>query len=317
MATATIQASSADETFVISRVVDAPRDSVYAAWTQCELLSRWWGPKGFTVTHCDNDPRPGGTFHYGLRTPTGQVMWGKWRYREVVAPERLVFISSFSDEAGGTTRHPGHAEWPLEMLSVITFAERDDGRRTEVTVRWTAHEASEAERKVFLDGFASMRAGWGGTMDQFADFLMRSGAARRVPVIPYLTVRGADAAIAFYGKAFGAVELLRLPAQDGQRVMHAHLGINGASVFLGDEFPEQCGPAAPATDGPAPPVGVVLDLASSAEVDATFRRAVEAGATAVMEPSDQFWGARFAVLRDPFGHRWMLNAALAAAGRQD
>lgn len=293
--------------FVISRTFDAPRDLVFAAWTECAHLMRWWGPKGCNMLSCRNDLRPGGTFRYGMRMPNGQTLWGKWVHREIVRPERLVFVASFADEAGNTVRNPWNAEWPLDTLSTVTFAERDG--RTTITLRAVPHEATEAERKAFEAAHPSMRQGWTGTLDQFADYLARSSGVKPQTVIPYLTIRGAAEAIAFYAKVFGAIEQMRLPAQDGKRLMHAHLSINGGSVFLSDEFPEHSPVSAPA-GGPPPPVGVVLDLASPADVDATYRRALEAGATSVMEPADQFWGARFAALTDPFGHRWMLNAAL-------
>ena len=130
---------------------------------------------------------------------------------------------------------------------------------------------------------------------------------------PYLTVRGASEAIAFYQKAFGATENGRMPAQDGKRLMHACISINGAAVMLSDEFPEhaQCGGPveAPTKDKP-PPVAIVIHYTTPAEVDAGFRRAVDAGCTSTMPPEDTFWNARFAMLTDPFGHRWMLNAPL-------
>jgi PhnB protein len=125
-------------------------------------------------------------------------------------------------------------------------------------------------------------------------------------IMPYLTVKGAAEAIAFYAKAFGATENTRMPAQDGKRLMHADLTLNGGIVMLSDEFPEHGGPAAPSADHPAP-VAVALAFETPTDVDATYHRAVEAGCKGTMEPHDAFWGARFAMLRDPFGHRWMLS----------
>ncbi len=129
---------------------------------------------------------------------------------------------------------------------------------------------------------------------------------------PYLTVKGAADAIAFYQKAFAAKEIARLPAQDGKRVMHAELSFNGGTVMLSDEFPEfdSAGASrAPSKDKPAS-VATAIHFAKPAEVDAVFGRAVEAGCKSVQEPQDMFWEARFAMLTDPFGHRWMLNAPL-------
>jgi PhnB protein len=129
------------------------------------------------------------------------------------------------------------------------------------------------------------------------------------PTSPYLTIKGAGDAIAFYQKAFGAKVRGRMAAQDGTRVMHADLDINGGTVMLCDEFPEHGGPPAPSEASPSP-VAVTIQFGKPAEVDATFHRAVEAGCKGAMEPSDTFWDARFAMLTDPFGHRWMLNAPL-------
>jgi PhnB protein len=133
-------------------------------------------------------------------------------------------------------------------------------------------------------------------------------------VTPYLTVKGAADAIAFYRKAFGASEITRMPAQDGKRLMHAAISIKGGTVMLADEFLEHAdygAPPAPSADRP-PPVAVAIACDAPADVDATFRQAVEAGCKSTVDPQDMFWGARFAMLRDPFGHRWMLNAPLPA-----
>ena len=160
--------------FEISRVFDAPRDRVWKSWTEAERLKQWWGPKGFVVTHCKVDLRPGGSMHYCLRMPDGNEMWGKFAYREIVKPERLVFVNSFSDPKGGVTRHPGHASWPLEMLSTILFEEL--GGKTKVTVQWVpADTSTEAERKTFDEGRDSMKMGWSGTFEQFTDYL-KTGA---------------------------------------------------------------------------------------------------------------------------------------------
>ena len=127
--------------FVISCVFDAPRDLVWKCFTEPERMKQWWGPKGFTVIASKMDLRPGGIYHYGMKAPNGSPIWGKFVYREIVPPERLVFVNSFSDEQGGTTRHPGHERWPLEMLSTFTFEELPGGK-TKFTVRWVTHNAS-------------------------------------------------------------------------------------------------------------------------------------------------------------------------------
>jgi uncharacterized protein YndB with AHSA1/START domain len=138
-------------------------------------MRHWWGPKGFTVIASTMDLRPGGTYHYGLQAPYGMTMWGKFVYREIVAPERLVVISSFSDEAGGVARHPMSATWPLELHSIFTFEDAPGGK-TKFTIRWSTHDATEEERKTFDSKHDDMRQGWGGTMDQLAEYLASARA---------------------------------------------------------------------------------------------------------------------------------------------
>jgi len=133
-------------------------------------MKHWWGPKGFTSPVCKLDLRPGGTMHYCMRSPDGHEMWGKFSFREVVAPERLVYINSFSDAQGGLTRHPMSPTWPLELLTTVLFEEQ--GGRTTVTIRWgLLPSATEPERKTFNDGHSSMQQGWTGTLDQLRAYL--------------------------------------------------------------------------------------------------------------------------------------------------
>jgi uncharacterized protein YndB with AHSA1/START domain len=97
-------------------------------------------------------------------------MWGKFAYREVVPPEKLVLINSFSDEKGGTTRHPGNENWPLQILSTFTFEEIPGGK-TKFTVRWAPHNATEVEVQTFHSNRNSMTQGWSGTLEQFEAYL--------------------------------------------------------------------------------------------------------------------------------------------------
>ena len=161
--------TNASQEFVITRIFDAPRDLVWKAHTECRHLMQWWGPKGFKMKACNLDLRPGGVFHYCLRSLDGQDMWGKFVYREVVAPERLVHIVSFSDEKQGVTRHPLSPTWPLQTLATATFTQHDG--KTTLTVRWVPHNATDEERKTFAANQEGMRQGWTGTMDQLAEYL--------------------------------------------------------------------------------------------------------------------------------------------------
>lgn len=166
-ATASAAGTPASE-FVITRAFDAPRERVWRAF-QGEEMTRWFTPKGFTVKQADMDFREGGSYHYCFVTPQGQEMWGKARYREIAEPERLVWINSFSDEEGGLARNPWQESWPLELLTTVTFAERDGG--TEVTISWIPIDPTDEERRTFDENHASMQGGWTGTLDQLEAWL--------------------------------------------------------------------------------------------------------------------------------------------------
>lgn len=117
----------------------------------------------------------------------------------------------------------------------------------------------------------------------------------------YLTVRDAGAAIEYYTKAFGAREKFRL-TEPGGRVGHAEMDFGGFTLMLADEYPEY-GLRSATTIG-ATPVSIHLHVDSADEV---IRRAADAGGTVEMEPVDQFYGERSGVIRDPFGHRWLIG----------
>ena len=160
--------------FVITRLLNAQRELVYRVWTEIDHLKEWFGPKGFTMDSCTLDVRPGGRFHYCMRAPGGQEMWGRFVYCEVVPLERIAFVVSFSDAAGGVTRNLMSAQWPLEILSTVTFAEQED--KTLLTMRAVPVGATDEERKVFEAGFESMQMGWKGTLAQLEVHLANGGA---------------------------------------------------------------------------------------------------------------------------------------------
>lgn len=157
------------EAFVISRTFNAPRDLVWKTWTEPEHIKHWWGPKGSTVRYAKMDFRLGGINHYCLVTSEGHEMWGKQIYREIMRPERLVFVNAFSDEKGGLTRHPLSPSWPLELLTTIIF--REQQAKTTVTVEWRPINATEEERKTFDSSREGMKQGWSGSLDQLEQYL--------------------------------------------------------------------------------------------------------------------------------------------------
>lgn len=117
----------------------------------------------------------------------------------------------------------------------------------------------------------------------------------------HMTVKNAKQAIEFYQKAFGAEEICRMPGPDGNSIMHAELKIGSSIIMLNDEFPGH-GISAPQTlKGTSFSLHLYVE-----DADALFNRAIEAGAKEIMPVSDQFWGDRYGMLTDPYGHCWSI-----------
>jgi uncharacterized protein YndB with AHSA1/START domain len=155
---------SSEHELVLTRTIDAPRELVWAAWTDPKHVAQWWGPKGFTNPVCELDVRPGGTIRIDMRAPDGTVYPMTGIYQSIDMPERLVFTSAALDEAGK----------PLfEVLNTVTFAAQ--GGKTKLTVQAKVVK-STAKAAPYLDG---MEEGWKQTIERLAAHVGKEGAADR------------------------------------------------------------------------------------------------------------------------------------------
>jgi uncharacterized protein YndB with AHSA1/START domain len=143
----------------ITRIVDAPRALVFAAWTDPEQIRKWWAPKGFTNPVCEWDARPGGALYIVMRAPDGAEHPMKGIFQEVVALERIAFTSIAMDAAGNTL---------LEGFATVTFA--DEGGKTKLTVR-TGATGLAAGAPAMLEG---MQAGWTQSLEKLDALLARN-----------------------------------------------------------------------------------------------------------------------------------------------
>lgn len=137
---------------LITRVFDAPRERVFAAWSSAEEVKRWFGPKYFTVTNCVVEFRPGGAFRFVLRGPDGKDYPFDGEYIEIREPERIVFKGTIHDEI----RH--------EVLTAVTFTDHDG--KTRLSVHQSYNFESDATR-----GAAE---GWGQTLDHLTEYLAQA-----------------------------------------------------------------------------------------------------------------------------------------------
>ena len=145
-----------DREIVITRIIDAPRELVWKAWTESEHLARWWAPKGCSTPFCTVDLRPGGRFHFCMQMPDGGKVWGIGVYREIVEPERLVYTDSFSDEKGNPvppSRYGMSESHPDETVVTVTFDEYQG--KTTLTLRHSISK-SVKEREGTEQGWKEM-----------------------------------------------------------------------------------------------------------------------------------------------------------------
>ena len=155
----------------ITHTFNAPRELVFKALTKSEHLMNWWGPKGWTFEVSKSDFRPGGVFHYSQRPADGNVMWVKFVYSEMIAPEKIVYTSFFSDEEGNTVRAPFDVNWPMETLNTITLIEDED--KTTLTMIVAPVSPTEEEIKTFEDSKEMAQEGYSGTFDQLDEYLTK------------------------------------------------------------------------------------------------------------------------------------------------
>lgn len=154
---------------ILTRVFDAPRELVFKVWTDPAHFGNWWGPKGFSLNIAKMDVRPGGMFLGSQKSPEGHELWGKFVYHEVIAPEKLVFVQSFSDEGGNTVRAPFDPNWPLEIINILTLTEENG--KTSLTLRGGPYNATQEERNAFEGMRPMVQQGFDGTFEQLDDYL--------------------------------------------------------------------------------------------------------------------------------------------------
>lgn len=165
----------ASPAFLILEEFPIAPQRMFELWTQPQHLQRWIGPIGMRLEAHTLDLRPQGHYHFGLRAPSGQLMWGRWDFLTVQAPTQLQWLHAFSDEKGGLTRHPMVPNWPLQLETTVAFEATDGG--TNLSLRWMPHQASEAEQAAFDVSHPGMRMGWQGSFRQLRSYIDTLNAA--------------------------------------------------------------------------------------------------------------------------------------------
>ncbi len=166
--------ASGNSVFEMTRVFNVSRNRVWKAWSEADQLKHWWGPKGCAIEIVRLEFRLGGFFHYAMKFDGAPVMWGRFNYREIVAPERIVWLNSFANEKCGIARAPFSEICPLEIENTVTFTERAGA--TTVVLRAQPFGEIAEERKFFdeLCSSGSLAQGNGGMFEQLGEFLSKA-----------------------------------------------------------------------------------------------------------------------------------------------
>ncbi|PJN65989.1 hypothetical protein PAEAM_03410 [Paenibacillus sp. GM1FR] len=155
----------------ISYHFNAPCELVFKAFTDSEHLQNWWGPKGWTFNVAESDFRSGGVFHYSQKPTDGDTMWVKFVYSEIIASEKIVYISFFSDEKGDLVRAPFDQSWPMKTLNTLTFSV--EGGETAITLTVAPASPTEEELQTFDASLEMVQAGFTGTLNQLTEYLTK------------------------------------------------------------------------------------------------------------------------------------------------
>jgi uncharacterized protein YndB with AHSA1/START domain len=148
-------------TYVLERTFNAPRELVWKAWTDPQLLPRWYGPRVETIVH-HLELKPGGRWLVEMKWG-GKSMYQRVEYTEVTPPKRLVWLHSSSDADWNIVPSPMMADWPRVLLTTVTFEQ--DGGHTKLRLTWVPHQASAAEIACFSAAIDGMGKGWSAGMD--------------------------------------------------------------------------------------------------------------------------------------------------------
>jgi uncharacterized protein YndB with AHSA1/START domain len=151
---------------ILTRTLNAPREIVFAAWTDPHQLARWWGPQGFDNPVCEADPRPGGAINIHMRGPDGTVYPMGGHFEEVTPPSRLVFIALAFPQADGS--------WLLENRNTVTFERR--GEATEMRLHVEVLKALPGSEMAL----AGMEQGWGQTLDRLEALAAEDRSSREI-----------------------------------------------------------------------------------------------------------------------------------------
>ncbi|MES2515482.1 MAG: SRPBCC domain-containing protein [Bacteroidota bacterium] len=313
-----------DNTLHIKRVVHAPRELVFDAFTKAEHLMHWWGPEGCTLTVLNLNVKPGGKFHYKMSMPGGQEMYGVFNYKEIKAPEKIVFTNSFADEKGNIIATTMLENFPKEILNTWIFTEENGV--TTLNLSGTPLSDIASEISTFAGMKENMGLGFGKTFDQLDAYIksqlkikqqLKTTTMARVST--YLNFPGnTEEAFNFYRSVFGGefsgkgiqrfgdipatAEHPPISEEVKKMILHVELSILGGHIIMATDAPESMG----FTLNSGNNTHINLEPDSKEETTRLFN-ALSSGGNITMPLQDMFFGAYYGSCTDKYGVNWMFN----------
>lgn len=313
-------------TLKITRTVNAPRELVFDAFTKAEHLMHWWGPAGCTLTVLSLDVKAGGKFHYKMSMPNGHEMYGVFNYKEIQAPEKIVFTNSFADEKGNIIATSMLENFPKEILNTWIFTEENGVTTLNLTgVPFT--DVAE-EISTFVGMKDNMNLGFGKTFDQLDEYIkaqfqikQQLKTTKMARVSTYLNFPGnTEEAFNFYKSVFGgefhgkgiqrfedipaSAEHPPLSEEIKKMILHVELPILGGHILMATDAPESMGFILNSGNN----THINLEPDSREETKRLFE-ALSDGGNITMPLKDMFFGAYYGSCTDKYGINWMFHFA--------
>ena len=312
------------EELIIVREINAPKALVFDAFTQAEHLKQWWGPAGFQLEVLHLDVQVGGKFHYGMKSAEGHEMFGVFNYKEISAPDKIVFTSGFADKEGNLIRAPFSQDFPIEVLNIWSFEEKNG--KTTLTLKGNPFNATENELNFFTNMHAGMNEGFNKTFDQLDAYfaakfqLRKENKTARVPrTCTYLNFPGnTEEAFNFYKSVFktefvgkGIQRFGNIPAEAGHppvsdeiknMILHIELPIVGGHILMATDAPESMGFILTKGNN----MNISVEPESREETKRLFDALAEGGEI-TMPLEDMFFGSYFGSVTDKYNINWMFN----------
>jgi uncharacterized glyoxalase superfamily protein PhnB/uncharacterized protein YndB with AHSA1/START domain len=298
----------------VTREFDAPRDLVWRAWTEAEILDRWWAPKPWKAETKSMDFREGGYWLYAMVGPEGEKHWARADYKSIKPKKSFAILDAFCDENGKVNASLPRSNWQNQFIS------EGDTTRVEIRISFDKLEDLEAIiRMGFKEGFSMGLDNLDAWLSTHFMLRQHNKAGTKARVATYLNFNGnTEEAFNFYrnvfrgrfvGKGLQRFSDIEMPADhppmsenDKKLIIHAELEILGGHVLMATDAPESMGFKLQTGNN----MHINLEPETREETERLFKELSEGGKVS-MPLKDMFFGAYFAEFTDKYGINWMLN----------